>query len=391
MTPEILSRPEIQQWLNEHAKDDIYNLALKKSPFPDIEMSDLVQQIQGRQIAAKKLPILFSHESICYPPKINLEQTSSATTAHYKAGIIKDGIKNKQIIDITGGFGIDCIYFADCFREVYHIEQNIELQQIAAHNFKVLGKVNIQSHNADGIRFLNEHSDLNDALFVDPARRSANQKKVFLLEDLTPNILEHIEEWNSRFNEVWVKLSPMIDLTYLIKTIPNLSQIHLVAVKNELKEVLIQTKQDPIKKITAVNLETNDFPFEVQWDSPITPPLYSEIKTYIYEPHVAIQKSGYNDVLTKLFILFKLHPNSQLYTSNDLIINFPGRIFKILSPVKNPKKELKGKSIQAIHRNFPESLANLKRKYKFITDGIDPIIFTQTKDKVSILKAEIIT
>ncbi|MGI9527201.1 MAG: hypothetical protein ACR2MS_08845 [Weeksellaceae bacterium] len=382
-----LSSTEVQSWIHEHLSQNAYDLALKKPPFSDISMGDLVQQVQGWQVAKRKFPKLFDDTECLFPPKLNLEQTSSAATASYKS----QHIKGQEIVDITGGFGIDCLYFAQSFKKVYHIERIEELQAIVAHNTKKLKVTNIVSYAADGIEFLNLHPEINDILYVDPARRNPNQKKVFLLEDLSPNILDYIQIWNERFNEVWIKLSPIIDIHYLIKTIPELSQIHLVAVKNELKEVLIQTKKNPLQQLIAINLETAQNPWSVDWFASYPTPMYSEVSDYIYEPNAPIQKSGFIDILATQFDVAKLHPNSQLFTSDHFYPNFPGRVYKIVDLIKNPKKALKGKSIQAIHRNFPEPLAQLKKKYRFSTDGNDPIIFTQTLNQVLILEAEQMT
>lgn len=383
MKLKALTQPDVQQWIQEHRNENVYNLALKKSPFADLQMSDLVQQIQAWQIAKKKFPRLFDGKPIVFPPKINLEQTSSANTAAYKTQIIQ----GKTMVDITGGFGIDSLYFAKTFERVIHIEHHKNLQELAAYNFKILNQTNIESIHADGLAYLTHNQTYGDILYVDPSRRNPNQQKVFLLEDLSPNVLESIESWKMQFSEIWIKLSPMIDLAYLIQHIPFISQIYLIAVKNELKEVLIQIKKNEKAQITAVNLETNHPQISFLWNQTLPNTPYSDLQDYMYEPNVAIQKSGFNDALVQTYAIKKLSPNSQLFTSNQLIADFPGRIFKVYGFIKNPKKELKNKAIQAIHRNFPESLNSLKKKYKFTTDGTNVVIFTQSQNRVLMIDA----
>lgn len=370
-----LKSPKIQQWIQENLHQNVYDVALKKSPFENVAMQELVQQIQGKKIAQKKFPYLFEHY-ILYPPKLNLEQTSSQTAAEYKANLVNGNV----MADVTGGLGIDTIFFSKKFKEVYHLELNEDLQKIAADNFKTLN-VEIKSQNQNGITFLENSQRHFDLIYVDPSRRNAHQNKVFLLEDLTPNLLDILPLLQKKSQEIMVKLSPLIDLNYLINTVPQIFEIHLIAIKNEMKEVLIRIKQNACEssQIICVNLETNQSRFSFQWHEFLTlQTSYTGLKKYVYEPNAAIQKSGGNEILAKTFDLKKLHPNTQLFTSDNLITDFPGRVFEVIQKIKNPKKVLKNKSIMAIHRNYPEDLKTLKKKLKFSTDGTSPVIFTQS-------------
>lgn len=374
-----LKSPKIQQWIQENLHQNVYDLALKKSPFENVAMQELVQQIQGKKIAQKKFPYLFEH-NILYPPKLNLEQTSSQTAAEYKANLVNGNV----MADVMGGLGIDTIFFSKKFKEVYHLELNEDLQKIAADNFKTLN-IEIKSQNQNGITFLENSQRHFDLIYVDPSRRNAHQNKVFLLEDLTPNLLDILPLLQKKSQEIMVKLSPLIDLNYLINTIPQVLEIHLIAIRNEMKEVLIRIKQNVCEspQIICVNLETNQSRFSFQWHEFLTlQTSYTGLKKYVYEPNSAIQKSGGNEILAKTFDLKKLHPNTQLFTSDNLITDFPGRVFEVIQKIKNPKKELKNKSIMAIHRNFPEDLRLLKKRLKFSTDGTYPVIFTQSIEDV---------
>ena len=371
---------EVQAWIEKHIDKDIRQLALQKAPFADIMMIALVQQVYGRKIARKKFDLL-DRTGIVFPQKINLEQTSSAITAAYKSNII-DG---KTMLDATGGMGIDTLFFAQKFKKVVHIELNKDLQKIAASNFKTLGMNQIQSINQDFLEFLNNTESRFDAIYLDPSRRDAKKNKVFMLEDLQPNILEIQDLLLSKADNVLVKLSPLIDINYLTKTLPYVTEVHIVAIKNEVKEILVKMENysfEPIKMI-AINLETaqSEFVFnfhEIQ-DVQIA---HSDAEKYIYEPNVAIRKSGGMDILASKFHLQKLHPNTQLYTSTEVALNYPGRIFEVKEKLVNPKKELKNKSIMAIHRNFPQNLTELKKRYSFHTDGVEPVLFTKSINEV---------
>ena len=373
---------EVQQWIEENSQENIHDIAFKKSPFKDISMRDLLQQIQGRNIIKKKIPTLYQ-KGILYPPKSNLEQTSSEPTATHKLSIVE----GKSIIDITGGLGVDCIAFANKFEEVTHIEQNKELQAIAASNFQSLGLENITSIATNGIDHLKQTNKVWDVLYLDPSRRDDAKNRVFLLEEMTPNLLEHLSLITTKAQQILIKISPLIDISYLLQILHNISEIQVVALKNEVKEILVKIEKSNSSntKIIAVNLESDQTHFEFQIDeiNNVTSPL-GKIGKYLYEPNAAIQKSGGNEILGMDFNMKKLHQNTQLFTSDELHKNYPGRVFEVGEKVKNPKKELKNQSIMAIHRNFPENLVSLRKKYKFTTDGLLPVLFTRNLDQIII-------
>lgn len=388
MELERLKNQEVQDWIETHKFESLHRLAFKKSPFEYINMQDLLQQIQGRKIASKKFPD-YDKKGIIFPPKINLEQTSSKITADYKASLVNGEV----IVDITGGLGIDCTSFASKFRQVYHIESNRELQAMAKSNFSCLGLKNIQSFSQDGIMFINEYKGEIDVLYIDPSRRDGNKNRVFLLEEMTPDLLQHSSMLQEKAKTILLKLSPLIDLSYLIQTLPNIQEIHIVAVKNEVKEVLvkIQIFQPGSVRIYAVNLDTaqDNFVFDAEHAKGIQT-VVGELKDFLYEPNAAIQKSGGNEILANQFNLKKLHVNTQLFTSDEFHKDFPGRIFEVGEKIKSPKKELKNQSIMAIHRNFPENLIQLRKKYKFTTDGLEPVLFARNLDHVLIQRLKFI-
>ena len=212
---------EIQNYINANLNSDLHSLLLKKSPFPDVSMQEIVQQIKGKQVAQKKFPFLLK-DGIIFPPQLSLEQSSSEKTAIYKSKILK----GKKFIDLTSGFGIDAYYLSENFEEITLVEQNSELLQIVEHNWDVLGKkakfINQKLEN-----FLNENHENFDVIYLDPARRDNQKNKVFLLEDLSPNILEIQEKLLSISKQIVIKLSPLIDLKYLTLQLNLVHQILL--------------------------------------------------------------------------------------------------------------------------------------------------------------------
>lgn len=124
--------PEVQQFITDHLKSNITKLILKGSPFTDISIQELANQIVAKQKSEQKLSTWFQTKNIYYPPKISIEQTSSEITAKYKCNLVS----GNSIIDITGGFGVDCFYFSKQFKEVTHCEINNHLSAIVKHNYQ---------------------------------------------------------------------------------------------------------------------------------------------------------------------------------------------------------------------------------------------------------------
>ncbi|QAR31219.1 hypothetical protein EQP59_07655 [Ornithobacterium rhinotracheale] len=384
---EVIARPEVQEWLRTHAQSKPHDLALKKSLFADIPIQWLVQQIAGKQLLSKKIPFLSNIPDIIYPPKINIEQCSSWATAQYKAHIVKA----QKIADLTGGFGIDCMAFAQNAEKVIHIEQNKDLQQIAKHNFKILGLKNIDSLAENGLSFISDFQESLDLIYADPSRRDEHKNKVFKLNDLSPTPQEILTICKKLNTQILLKLSPMLDLTEAYKTLGNIAEIHIVSLKNELKEILLLIS--PQEKITepriiCANLESKQSIYEFSGLKDDENTSYSAPKNFIYKPNASLMKSGVFNKIGNDFGLKKLETNTQLYTSEMLIEGFPGEVFTHLCPIKNPKKTLKNKSIRMIRRNFPADLSQIKKQYKCTSDGTEIVIFTRSIAGTHILSAE---
>uniref|UniRef100_UPI0039A46F57 methyltransferase n=1 Tax=Ornithobacterium rhinotracheale TaxID=28251 RepID=UPI0039A46F57 len=384
---EVIARPEVQEWLRAHAQSKPHDLALKKSPFADIPIQWLVQQIAGKQLLSKKIPFLSNIPDIIYPPKINIEQSSSWPTAQYKAHIVKA----QKIADLTGGFGIDCMAFAQNAEKVIHIERNEDLQIISKHNFEVLGLKNISSFAQDGLTFITNFKEDLDLIYADPSRRDENKNKVFKLGDLSPTPQEILQVCQNQNMQILLKLSPMLDLTEACKTLDNIAEIHIVSLKNELKEILLLIS--PQEKITepriiCANLESKQSIYEFSGLKDDENIRFSAPEKFIYKPNASLMKSGVFNRLGNDLGLKKLNPNTQLYTSEMLIEGFPGEVLTHLCPIKNPKKTLKNKSIRMIRRNFPADLSQIKKQYKCTSDGTEIVIFTRSIAGTHILSAE---
>ena len=364
----------IQDFISANLRVDLHSLLLKKSPFDDVSMQEIVQQINGRKIAEKKFPFLLK-KRIVFPPHLNLEQCSSEQTGNYK----KKLLAGRSFIDLTSGFGVDAYHISDNFSEVFLLEQNTELLKLVEHNWVILGKKAIFINQAIEA-FLEQNNRNYDAIFIDPARRDTKKNKVFLLEDLSPNILEIQDKLLEIGDSILIKLSPLIDIQYLISVLKNIQEIHIIAVKNDVKEVLVLLKSKKILgneiKIICENIDTNEefFSFEID-EKRRSEVSYSEVQRYIYIPNNSVLKSGAFNLVAERFNLHKLHPNTHLYTSDILLDNFCGRVLEM--DRINPKSLLKGSQFNIITKNYPLKPEEVKKKYKIKDGGNQYLIFTQ--------------
>ncbi|WP_313786494.1 THUMP-like domain-containing protein [[Muricauda] lutisoli] len=355
---------------------------LSKPVFDGVSQKELAEQIEAKKKCKDKLPTWFNSSKIYYPNKLNIEQTSSETTAAYKAEIVS----GKSLVDLTGGFGVDSYFFSKKIDQVFHCEINQELSGIASHNFKVLGQENIQCLSEDGIEFLKRSTDSFDWIYVDPSRRNDKKGKVFLLEDCLPNLPEHLPLLFEKSHRILVKTSPLLDIKMGITALNFVKEVHVVAAQNEVKELLFVLEKGYVGSIQVktINLlpEQRDmfnFELEQEQDAQIH---YGEPLSYLYEPNTAILKSGGFKSVAKAYDLVKLHPHSHLYTG-DKIIDFPGRRFEIHQLLPYSKKSLKTIAVSKANittRNFPLSVAEIRKKHNIKDGGNRYLFFTKTID-----------
>ena len=368
---------ESQQFIKNHLYEDLTKLILKGSPISGVSIQELANQIVVKNKSEKKLPTWFSKEKIYYPEKISIEQTSSEITANYKSKLVS----GKKLIDLTGGFGVDSFYFSKQVSEVIHCEIDNDLSTIVAYNYQQLNVKNITTISNDGIEYLQKTTDFFDWIYIDPSRRNDHKEKVFLLKDCLPDVPKQLDFLLTKTNQILIKVSPILDITSTIKELKFVSEIHIVAVQNEVKELLFLVNKNVAKeiKIITINiLSDKNQQFEFYSNSQITAN-YEMPLSYLYEPNAAILKSGAFHQIAAEFNLFKLHKHSHLYTSNSLI-DFPGRRFKIEQVLKYDKKLLKKmipeKKANITIRNFPKTVAQIRKETSLKDGGKSYLFFT---------------
>ena len=381
---------DIQDFINKNINSNISDLLLKGTAFETASTKEIAEQIETKKRCTQKLPTWFNTPNIYYPNKLNIEQTSSEITANYKANLIS----GKNIIDLTGGFGVDAFYFSKYFENVVHCELDSNLSDIVNHNYKQLQVRNIKTINNDSLEYLEKSNETFDWIYVDPSRRHDSKGKVFFLNDCLPNIPEHLDLLFKHSKNILIKTSPLLDVSVGIGELKYVKTIHVVAVNNEVKELLWVLERDFNAGITIKTVNLNkgkedhfDFLLESEKNAEST---YSSPLTYLYEPNAAILKAGgFHSVSEKLNLL-KLHKHSHLYTNRELVENFPGRRFKIERTLPYNKKELKQLGLEKANittRNFPETVQQIRKKLGLKDGGDKYLFFTTDKDDNKIVIA----
>ena len=378
-------------FIEEHARADVRSLALQAKKYPGVDMAMAVVQIAGRQIAEAKIPSWYQVEGLLYPKHLSMEQCSSEATALYKMGLVE----GETFADLTGGFGIDCSFLSCKFMQADYVERQAELCELAGHNFPLLG-LNIGVHNEDGVDYLKRMQPV-DCLYLDPARRDGHGGKTVAISDCEPDVSALEELLVEKAKTVMVKLSPMLDLSLALKSLMHVREVHIVSVNNECKELLLLLQKGAVSSDIKIHCEHivnscehQHYAFTLLEEHTSECPLAEAVGAYLYEPNASILKAGAYRSLTQAYPVEKLHASSHLYTSAHFIENFPGRRFKVEAVSGFGKKELK-EFMQGMEkanltiRNFPSSVAELRKRLKLKEGGEDYLFATTLADESKVL------
>ena len=410
----------------------VQDLALQRNKYKhlsDEEWRWFLQQVEGRERTADKLPTFAAIDDWWYPVRLSCEQCSSEATARYKASLCqRSGLSaERSLLDLTGGYGVDTYFLSEHFHHTDYVEQNAELCRIAEHNFSLQHAAISHQHSAISIHNTTAEDFLLSSpcgeagwsfIFLDPARRDSHGGKVFKLADCTPNVVELLPTLLSRLTpdgRILLKLSPMIDLTQALKDLaPSytlhhtpytlLWDAHIVAVKNEVKEVLLMSRFTDVSKyrdleptITAIDLahpeQAFTFTHEEERDTTL-PPFEGRVGvgfagSFLFEPNAAIIKAGAYKLVAQRFGLQKLDVNTHLYTSETLVENFPGRVWRIKeAPFQLSPKGARDKQANVLCRNYPLTAEQLKKKLHLRDGGTAYIIGCRVAGKPTIFLGE---
>ena len=354
-------------------------LALKKAPV-GTDVSLALQQIEARQLLRKKVPSWSENEDLLFPAHLSIEQCSSEASAQYKAGILQ----GQTFADLTGGLGVDTYFITQRFQQADYVEQHSELCDLAMHNFEVL-KANVKVWNESAEDYL-KHCEPKDCIFIDPARRDEYGRKTVSISECIPDVSALQDELLQKAQKVMIKLSPMLDISKALEELHHVKEVHVVAVANECKELVfvLERGYQSEPQFVCVNLMTlqPEFCFTQEEERQCPSRLADSVLNYLYEPNPAVMKAGCFKLLMERFGACKLHKNSNLYTSSQMITDFPGRIFEVVDWAPYNKK-VKQTLLQGVEkasiavRNFPLSVAELRRVLK-IKDGDIVYLFATT-------------
>ena len=381
----------------------VEELALQRKRYAhlsDEEWRWMLQQVGGHQRTHDKLPTFAQIEDWWYPVRLSCEQCSSEATARYKAAIIRQlGKKQDILIDLTGGYGVDTYFLSEQTAQAHYVERNEELCRIAQHNFQIANKP-IHVHNTSAEDFLAQYSMAGSVssdvkkevvVYLDPARRDAHGGKVFRIEDCEPNIIKILPSLRAISNTILIKFSPMLDITSALQSLGNEWDVHVVALHNEVKEIIFVTGNNRIHAVNILHEGNDQFSFTRSEEKSALCAMADCICEYIYEPNAAIIKAGAFRLVAERFQLHKLDHNTHLYTADQLIEDFPGRVWKVIAqPIKN-QRDIAALGIQRaaiLTRNYPLTPEELRKKFKVQESDSHFLIGARIATKPTLILAE---
>lgn len=377
-----LTNPE-KTFIREHILDDISGLLLQAGKFKGLDTRKLILQIEARQKARYKLPDWYQNDDLIFPPPLSVEQCSSEATARYKASLAN----GNRLVDGSGGMGIDCYYMSKKFEEAVYIERQSVVAESALANFKSLN-TSIRVVTDDLMDWLETDVVVADWLYLDPARRDDEKRKVVLLQDCSPDVAGNLDLLLDHFPKVLIKTSPLLDIDLTIKTLRHVREVHIVGLGDECKEVLYlidRTAKVVEPMIIAVILGVDGqvrssfrATRSVETSAEV---VYEEPEQFLYEPHAVVLKAGAFRSIASRYKLKKLAINSHLYTSDTWIPDFPGRGFCVTGTCRPNEKELRpfvpdGKANLTL-RNFPAKIDDLRKKWR-LREGGEIYLFATT-------------
>ena len=382
------------EFIREYRERDIRQLALQANRFPDVDMPYALDQIQGWQIARRKLPKWAAYDGVIFPPHLSMEQCSSEPTAQYKLNLATEWTCQvghaSRMTDLTGGFGVDFSFTSCAFAAATYVERNEQLCHIVEHNLPLLGLNNATVVCADAVEYLST-VEPQTMLFLDPARRDEHGAKTVMLADCTPDVVQLLPKLLEKSRFTMLKLSPMLDWHKAVDDLQGtVREVHIVSVGGECKELLLvlSTVVESELKVYCADLSTasDTSSLFVYTPGSSAPVANSKLKTqnskFVHEPNASIMKAGCFDELAAAYGVSPVSRNSHLFLSDEPVDGFPGRSFVVERVTTMNKSELR-KALAGIEkaniatRNFPLSVAELRKRLK-IKDGGDVYIFATT-------------
>ena len=413
------------EFVKQFRQADPRKLALQASRYPDVDMPYALNQIQGWQTAQRKLPSWAACDGVVYPPHLNMEQCSSEPTARYKQQVARrwaERIPNASrtsMTDLTGGFGVDFSFTSRCFDCATYVERNASLCEVVGANLPRLGIRNATVECAEAEAVLKQ-TEPQTMIFLDPARRDEHGAKTVLIADCTPDVCQLLPRLMEKSQFVMLKLSPMLDWHKAIVDLDGkVREVHIVSADGECKELLLVLAPDgkPEVQVFCVDIQSrpdsegqyprNEFVYSIGGEAEPQPTnstfniqnsklpsatnltlniehltLNINNSTFLFEPNASVMKAGCFDEIARAYGVSAVSRNSHLFLSDREIDGFPGRSFAIDAVTTMNKRQLRQtlsgmKQANIAVRNFPLSVAELRKRLK-LSDGGDTYIFATT-------------
>ena len=372
-----ISDSTVQEFIFKNEYTDERELVLNHKTLFDLPAKDIAEQIAGRRKAKKKLPLWFETQGIVYPPSLNLEQSSSQATARFKAAYLKAECEQNNLVDLTGGFGVDAYYFSRTFDTVTYVEPNAALLARVIHNHTRLQAGTIQHVHATAESYIDRVQN-KTVFYLDPSRRDEQKKKIFKLSDCEPDITQLQKVLFDKGDFVLLKASPLLDIRQGLREMAHVKTVTALSVESEMKELLffLQKNFDQSPTLLAIDLSNagdikSRFSFLYEEELAAIPKLEEPLQ-YLYEPNAAIMKAGAFKLVAEKFNLYKLAQHTHLYTSVTRVNNFPGRTFQIeqVNPTDKTLQEwLPDNRAHVAVRNYPLTAQQLMKKRKLQEGG----------------------
>ena len=343
----------------------------------EAEKSEKKFSRKAERIFSEKTEEIFSEEAEKSENNFSKESEQNEETEEYALSE-----KLNRLTDLTGGFGVDFASLAPLFRQATYVERQEHLCQLAAHNFALLGLQQFQIHHGDAEEYLKSMERV-DWIFIDPARRGAHGQKVVFIADCEPDVKRLEPLLLEKAGHVLIKLSPMLDITQALRDLPHAQRCYILSVDGECKEMLVvlgdrkAASPDEVEMVCEVVRKGKvscRVALTKRMEEESRPRYAAEPLNYLYEPDASLLKAGMFNCITQRYPVAKLHPNSHLYTSEELVPHFPGRTFRITGYGAWSKKGM-GSLIPDTHqanitvRNFPLSAEALRKQFKLKEGG----------------------
>ena len=396
----------LAEFVSLHLEDDTTRLILNKGKWPETDVEMAVNCIESRRKLRGKVQEWYDIPELVFPNRISAEQCSSSATAGYKARLaeriatmVYDDARWK-IADLTGGLGVDSWFFAQKADAVLYNEMQNTLCKAAEYNFGVLSANNI-TVVGNRIDSHNIHEVLDgfgpDIIYLDPARRSSSGKKVFLIEECTPDVLTMKEQMFEISRHILIKLSPMADITMVCGRLGNrCREVHIVSAGGECKELLVWMDREWEGTYSIIPIEIDNstynipFTFTQQEEKESRAAIYQNGKDipagnglFLFEPGKSLMKAGPFNMISSFFGVSKLGRSTHYYITEDRgkaagLCRF-GKVYLILETDRLDKKSIrkvseKYRKAEVTARNIQIDTETLRKKLS-VTSGDDAHIF----------------